>query len=482
MNKVVQKYKSLPVQVRASAWFLICSFLQKGISMITTPIFTRLLTTQEYGEFNVFNSWLSIVTVFVTLNLYNGVFTRGLVKFEEDKERYASALQGMCTFCILIGLAVYCATHNFWNHVFEMTTTQALLMFIMIWSTAVFNFWSVSQRVDFKYRALVIITLISSIAKPTLGIILVRLSDDKVTARILGLAVVEVIVYTGLFVAQLKRGKTLYVKKYWLHALNFNLPLIPHYLSQTVLNSSDRIMIQKMVGADAAGIYSLAYSISQIMTIFNTALLKTIEPWLYKKMKSNRTQDIGRAAYLSLGLVAVVNLALIALAPEAVAIFAPIQYHEAIWVIPPVAMGVYFMFAYTFFAVVEFYFEKTKYVTYATMSGAVLNIVLNYICIRIFGYMAAGYTTLVCYMLYTIAHYCFAQKICNEEMDGVKIYNLKTLLLITGAFMISGFLLMLTYNAPIIRYFLLIGACIAAFINRKKIMVLLKNLMSMKKA
>lgn len=60
--------------------------------MITTPIFTRLLTTQEYGEFNVFNSWLSIVTVFVTLNLYNGVFTRGLVKYEEDRDRYASAL------------------------------------------------------------------------------------------------------------------------------------------------------------------------------------------------------------------------------------------------------------------------------------------------------------------------------------------------------------------------------------------------------
>lgn len=79
-------------------------------------------------------------------------------------------------------------------------------------------------------------------------------------------------------------------------------------------------MIQKMVSADAAGIYSLAYSISQIMTIFNTALLKTIEPWLYKKMKANRTQDIGRVAYLSLGLVAAVNLILIALAPEAVAI------------------------------------------------------------------------------------------------------------------------------------------------------------------
>ena len=482
MNKLIQKYKTLPVQVRASAWFLICSFLQKGISMITTPIFTRLLTTQEYGEFNVFNSWLSIVTVFVTLNLYNGVFTRGLVKYEEDRDRYASALQGMCTLCILIGFAIYGVAHDFWNHFFEMTTTQALLMFIMIWATAVFNFWSVSQRVDFKYRALVIITLISYIAKPVLGIILVRLADDKVTARILGLALVEVVTCTGLFVAQLRRGRTLYVKKYWVHALHFNLPLIPHYLSQTVLNSSDRIMIQKMVSADAAGIYSLAYSISQIMTIFNTALLKTIEPWLYKKMKANRTQDIGRVAYLSLGLVAAVNLIFIALAPEAVAIFAPIQYHEAIWVIPPVAMGVYFMFAYTFFAVIEFYFEKTKYVTYATMSGAVLNIILNYICIKLFGYMAAGYTTLVCYMLYTVAHYCFAQKICNEEMNGVRIYNLKTLLTITGAFMISGFLLMMTYNAPVIRYSLLVIACILAVLKRNKIIALLKNLIAMKKA
>ena len=73
-------------------------------------------------------------------------------------------------------------------------------------------------------------------------------------------------------------------------------------------------------------------------------------------------------------------------------------------------MGVYFMFAYTFFAVIEFYFEKKKYVTYATMSGAVLNIILNYICIKLFGYMAAGYTTLVCYMLYTVAHYCLHKK------------------------------------------------------------------------
>lgn len=67
-------------------------------------------------------------------------------------------------------------------------------------------------------------------------------------------------------------------------------------------------------------------------------------------------------------------------------------------------------------------------------------------------------------------------------MNGVRIYNLKTLLTITGAFMISGFLLMMTYNAPVIRYSLLVIACILAVLKRNKIIALLKNLIAMKKA
>lgn len=71
MNKLLVKYRSIPVQVKASLWFLICAFLQKGISFITTPIFTRLLSTSEYGQYNVFNSWMNIIIVIVTLNLFS---------------------------------------------------------------------------------------------------------------------------------------------------------------------------------------------------------------------------------------------------------------------------------------------------------------------------------------------------------------------------------------------------------------------------
>ena len=55
----------MPQPVKASIWFLICSFFQKGISTITTPIFTRIMTTAEYGHYNVFMSWMNIITPIV---------------------------------------------------------------------------------------------------------------------------------------------------------------------------------------------------------------------------------------------------------------------------------------------------------------------------------------------------------------------------------------------------------------------------------
>ena len=90
---MIEKYKKLPKPAKASLWFLICSFLQKGISTITTPIFTRLLSTAEYGNYSVFNSWLGIVSIVVTLDLFAGVYTQGLVKFDDKRNQSLATIQ-----------------------------------------------------------------------------------------------------------------------------------------------------------------------------------------------------------------------------------------------------------------------------------------------------------------------------------------------------------------------------------------------------
>lgn len=480
-KRVLKRYQEFPVQIKASFWFLICSFLQKGISVITTPIFTRLLSTAEYGQYSVFNSWMGIITVFATLNLYLGVYTQGLVKFDDKKEIYSSSLQGLTTTLIIFWLIIYLAFHRFWNGLFSLTTTQMLLMFAMMWATAAFSFWAAEQRVEYAYKKLVVVTIIASIAKPVVSIILVIYSQDKVTARILGLTLVEVVIYSWLYFSQMKRGKIFYHKLFWKHALLFNLPLIPHYLSQTVLNNSDRVMISSLVNDSSAGIYSLAYSISLIMTLFNTALTQTISPWLYKKIKAKDIDTVSGVAYGSLSIIAAVNLLLIAFAPEVVKIFAPVNYYDAIWVIPPVAMSVYFMFAYDLFAKFEFYYEKTKYIMIATAASAIMNIVLNYIFIRIFGYIAAAYTTLFCYILYAIFHYMFMLHICKAEFNGKVPYNTKTLLKITAVFVSGGFALLLTYKTPVIRYLAISVIFVAIVVFRNRIKAIIQKILNVRK-
>ena len=479
LTKIREKYISLPKALKASIWFLICSFMQKGISVITTPIFTRLLSSAEYGQYNVFNSWLGIVGVIVTLWIFNGVYTQGLVKFEDNRDRFSSTLQGLTLALVLIWTGIYFIGHNFWNQLLKITTTQAILMLIMIWASAVFNFWAAEQRVVLRYKQLVIVTILVSIAKPVFSIILIRLSDDKVTARILGLVLAEVIGYTWMFFAQVKKGKKLFDWKIWKYALLFNIPLIPHYLAQNVLVSSDRIMIERMVGASEAGIYSLAYSIAQIMILFNNALTQTISPWIYKKIKDKEPLKITNIAYGSLAFIAVVNVFLIAFAPEAVRFFAPAEYYDAIWAIPPVAMSVFFQFAYSFFACFEFYYEKTGFITVATIISAVLNLGLNYVCIQWFGYVAAGYTTLACYIIQFTCHYIMMQKVCNMHLDGVVVYKPSVMIGMILAFFAVGFGFMLTYNYPVLRYVLLAVAIFAVIIKRKMIIgfvqTLLKN-------
>lgn len=476
VTKIIRKYRDFPVQVKASFWFLICSFLQKGISVITTPIFTRLLTTAEYGQYNVFNSWLGIVTIFVSLNLSYGVYAQGLVKFEEEEKVFSSALQGLSTSLVAGWTVIYLAFHKFWNDLLSLSTVQMLAMLVMIWATAVFGFWAAAQRVHFHYRMLVFVTLAISIAKPLVGVFFVIYAADKVTARILGLALVELIGYSAFFWIQILRGKKFFYYKFWKHALLFNIPLIPHYLSQTVLNSADRIMIERMCGADEAGIYSLAYSISLIMTLFNTALMQTISPWIYKKIKAKKIIDIAPVAYITLIAIAVVNILLIVFAPEAVALFAPASYYDAVWVIPPVAMSVYFMYSYDLFAKFAFYYEKTKFITAGSVIGAILNIVLNYIFINQFGYRAAGYTTLACYIVYSVGHYIFMNKVCDEYCDGTRPYSIKRYLLITVSFISVGFILLFTYEYYILRYSISVVLIGVAVFKRKRLCNIFKQI------
>ena len=139
------------------------------------------------------------------------------------------------------------------------------------------------------------------------------------------------------------------------------------------------------------------------------------------------------------------------------------------------------MYAYDLFAKFAFYYEKTTFIMIASVAGAALNIGLNYIFIKMFGYIAAGYTTLVCFVVYAGCHYLFMKKVCNQCCNGEYPYEEKKLLLITVPFVIVGFLLLLTYNYPIVRYALVVLGLIMICIFRKKIITTISSIIKLKR-
>lgn len=480
MNIISKKkniWTDLSEPTKASIAFIVCGFLQKGISTITTPIFTRLLSTQEYGYYSIYNSWADIFSVFITLRLGGSVFMQAIVKYNKDNEKFTSSTIGLGTICTLLTYLLYLVFHRFFNRILGMDLFIVTCIFVSSWSCLMFDIWADRKRCDYTYKSLVILTLISSLAKPLTGIFAILISNgDRAQARIVSLVIVEFLSFSWIFFYYLYKGKALFNKEYWKYSLSMNVPLIPHYLTRMVLNQSDKLMIQYMVGYSAAGIYGLGHSIAWMLTLITSSIMNSYSPWIFKKINDREYERISQKTNYIVGIVGIVGLIICIFTPEIVGIFAPETYKNAIYIIPPLVLSVYFMFLYNVFATFEYYFEKTWYLMSASLLGGVLNVILNYLFIKKFGYIAAGYTTLVCYIFYALIHYYFMRKIADENVGEISVFDTKFIIIISIFFIVFMFLLLLIYKTIIIRYILVLVIGCIGIIFRKKIIELFNEI------
>ncbi len=452
----LNKYKELALPVKASLWFTICSVLQKGISFITMPIFTRILTTEQFGQYNVFMSWQSIIMIFATMQLFYGVFNKGMVKFEHDKDGFTSSIQGLISVLTIGVCLLFLIAFPITSKIMNMSLYVMIALFIQILFSASVSLWLARMQYDFKYKGLAIVTVGLTICNPLLGILATLSTENKGLARIFSVVIVQVLFGTVIYYINLKKGRIFYHKKYWKYAFLFNLPLIPHYLSQVVLTQSDRIMISIICGTQFAGIYGVAFSLSQVLNILTNSINSSFVPWQFRKIKEGKIRDISKVVNMMLCLLAIFLIIFIAIAPELITIVAAPSYYAAIWVIPPLSLTLFFSFLYTLFANIEFYYEERKYVLISSVSSAVINVLLNLVFIPIFGFIAAGYTTLFCFILYSIGHYFFMRLTLKKYGEGSSdFYSIKSIIIITLFMFLFSFVFVCLYATIFPRYLLL---------------------------
>lgn len=95
--RIVSKYRNLSLPVKAAIWFLVVNFFTKGISFITVPVFTRYLSTDEYGKVSVFFTYQNILINFATFEMYSGAYIRGILKYKENIELFTWSEQLLST-------------------------------------------------------------------------------------------------------------------------------------------------------------------------------------------------------------------------------------------------------------------------------------------------------------------------------------------------------------------------------------------------
>lgn len=474
--KLWKMYKNLAVQTKASIWYTVCNFFQKGISFIVVPFYVRLLTTSEYGQWSVFQSWRDILIIFASLNLYAGVYTKTLVDNRDDRDGYTSSMQGLGTVITLAFFLIYWIAHETFEKILGLNTPLTVLLFLYFITYPAFSFWGTRQRVEYHYKLMVIVTAVVSVLTPTVSIALLMKTQLKEQALILGYLLVQCSVGMFFYILQFIKGKCFFNKKYWIYAARFNIPLIPHYLSLIVLGQSDRIMIQYFCGESDAGIYSFAYQIAATMSILLSAINGSRVPWSYEQLRDRNYSSLRAISNALCVLIGAITLLASLMAPDMISILGTTEYRAAVYVIPIVVLGVYFTYCYDMFCTVEFYYGTTKFIMVASAIGALTNIVLNIIFIPRFGFAAAAYTTLASYIMLTYMHYLFMHRVMCYENIKEKIYDIRFTAALSATLSICVFLSMLTYSNTWIRYGFLVILLTALYFNRKRITDIVRSM------
>lgn len=471
-----KRYSDIPKEGKASLWYTICNFLVKAISLITVPIFTRVLSETDYGIVSVYYGWDGIILIIGTLNLFYSSYNTALIRFKKDIYRFTSSMIGLIYLISLILIVVYFLNEKAINNFIGLSSFFIFLIITELYTVPAYNFWMSRERFLFRYQRVVLVTIAVAVSSPFISLIFTLLaSTDKGFYKVLGASLPNIMVGLLFSVLFIRKGKTLFNKEYWVYGLMFNIPLIPHYLSGVILNQSDRIMISKYISMDKAGIYSIAYSASFTISILTSAINQSLVPWMYQCMQKKKYNSIKKRTCQILFCLASILLLFILIVPEVIAVLAPPSYREAIGILPVLVISVYFQFLYGLFGTVDFYFANSIYPMIASLTAALVNILGNYYFLPRYGYFAAGYTTLASYIAMTLMHYLLMRVVLKNNGINDSIFDIKKITIISLMFAIAGYLESLIYTMPIFRCTVVFIGITLIVLKRNKILLVLRK-------
>lgn len=458
--------------IKAGVVNIVSTGISMVVSLISLSVLSNLLSPSDMGISTSFITLQTVISYMITLSIFTSI-NKVMLNKEIELNKYFSTIAIFTLISVIGYYFLYYIFRGQFNNLLGFNTMLMTFLFLSILFDNILLYFFTKWTFNNEYIKVFVYNFITSPLSQVLSIILVLFfRSNKYWGKIIGLKALPIIIGAFFLIYILIKGKFSFDKKYLKYGLQISTPIVAHLLSQVLLSNSDLLMIKSMVGAESAGIYSVAYSISNIAYSLIICILKPWSPWVYRRLDNDEIEPIYLKSSQIILLFFIITLGLVTFVPEMIKLFLNSTYFSGISLIVPISLGMYFQGLYVMFYDVEYYYEKGKMIAYYSILAAIINIILNYIFIKVYGYKVAAYTTLISYILLTVLNYFGMKQVVKK-----KIFNSKLILLYSIVLCFLCFANMYFINNLIIRYFIFVFAIIIIyFSNKNSILYILKEL------
>lgn len=391
--------------IKNTAIIMVGKICTQMISFFLLPIYTAILSTEEYGIVDLLNTLISLLLPLITLQIEQGLF-RYLVDNRESREEKEKIIT-TTIITVLIQSAIYMLIfviaspfiNNMYKYflatnvvasIFSSISLQisrgigdnksyAIGSFITALCTVIFNILLV---VVFRFGAYGM--LVASLLSNIVCVIYICISDK---------------IFTYI---KIHKFKSEILKK----ILKYSIPLVPNSLSWWVFNASDRLIVSGILGVGMNGILAAANKFSGVyITVYNIFNLSWTETAALHIDDVDRENFFNKTINIVLKLFVAIAFGIIAIMPFIFNIIINEKFNAAYNQIPILMIASIFNVWLGLLTVIYIAKKDTKTIAKTSVVSAAINVIVHIALIKFIGLYAASISTLVAYASVAIQRY-----------------------------------------------------------------------------
>lgn len=380
------------------------------VTFLLLPLYTKILTTEEYGTVDLVITYSSLLVPFITLALEQGLF-RFLIDVRNDKKRVSEYISttffvtGIISICIIVILGVVkLITNNILFFYFSLVLLGSIISAISLQLLR-----GLGDNIGYAFAS-----SLSGIIQVILNVIFLIGLNLKAPGMMLAtfLGNLSCGIFLMLRCSLFKVVRFKYVKKHiFLEMFKYSFPLIPNQISWWALNASDKVIVQAFIGVSGNGLIAVANKFSGVFinfaNVFNVSWTESAVLHIHDDDAQeffNKTINSVFKLFLSACCLIIVFI------PFIFPVMINSQYNETYGLIPIFMLSSLCNIIVGLYGVIYVAFKKTKEISKTAIYAAILNIISHLILVKLIGIYAAPISTLIGYGVMAIYRYFDCRK------------------------------------------------------------------------